>query len=92
MLNTSRLLSKISIDPHCAASMVKKEHLQVIVDLMEQYAEIPTILIRVAFVLGNLTTHYEDVRYELSGDMGALEKTLRIALHYLDKDECMDQV
>lgn len=46
--------------------MIKSEHLKTLLNIMDQYGDKPTVLIRVAFVLGNLTTHYEDVRYELS--------------------------
>ncbi len=45
------------------------------------------MLIRIAFVLGNLTTHYSEVRYDLSQELGALEKTLKVATKYLDRDE-----
>jgi hypothetical protein len=42
---------------------------------------------RIAFVLGNLTTHYEDVRQDLNDEMNALERVLMITLTYLTKDE-----
>jgi hypothetical protein len=45
------------------------------------------VLIRIAFVLGNLTTHFEEVRYDLSQELGALEKTLKVATIYLERDE-----
>lgn len=67
--------------------MIKKEHLRALLSVMEQYSDKPTVLIRIAFVLGNLTTHYEDVRYDLSQEFGALEKTLKVAIKYLDRDE-----
>lgn len=87
VLNISRILSKLSIDFQCAAQMTKKPHLLTLLNLMESYGDKPNVLIRIAFVLGNLTTHYEDVRYDLSQELGALDKTLKVAMKYLDRDE-----
>lgn len=85
-LNISRILSKLSIDYQFAAQMCKTTHLQTLVEILEQHKDNSAILIRIAFVLGNLTTHFEDVRFELSNQLNALEISMKIALFYLDKD------
>lgn len=47
--------------------MTDKKYLKIMIDLCEQYKENTPILIRLTFVLGNLTTHFEDVRTRLVG-------------------------
>jgi hypothetical protein len=65
ILNVSRLLSKVSIDFNCAEQMVQTKNTAVFLDTMQLYKENSAVLIRIAFVLGNLTTHYEGARKEL---------------------------
>lgn len=43
-------------------------------------------MIRIAFVLGNLTTHYERARIELCQSPDCFGKVIGLALFYLDKD------
>mmetsp|Transcript_22082 Transcript_22082/g.21282 ORF Transcript_22082/g.21282 Transcript_22082/m.21282 type:complete len:146 (+) Transcript_22082:1415-1852(+) len=91
-LNISRLMSKVSLDPSCAATMIDIPSLGLLLDAMEQYQDNSTILIRIAFAMGNLTTHFEEVRSDLSSELGALERTLKIALYYLEKDENLETI
>ena len=65
ILNVSRLLSKVSIDFNCAEQMVNTKNTPVFLESLERYKENSAVLIRIAFVLGNLTTHYEQARHEL---------------------------
>mmetsp|Transcript_36960 Transcript_36960/g.56611 ORF Transcript_36960/g.56611 Transcript_36960/m.56611 type:complete len:107 (+) Transcript_36960:592-912(+) len=59
ILNVSRFLSKVSIDFGCAEQMAEsKTNMPVFLNIMMDYKESSAVLIRVAFVLGNLTTHY----------------------------------
>ena len=58
ILNVSRLLSKVSIDFKCAEQMVQTSNTKVFLATLEQYKDNSAIVIRIAFVLGNLTTHY----------------------------------
>ena len=53
---------------------------------MQQYKENSAVLIRIAFVLGNLTTHYEKARTELCQSPDCFGKVIGLALFYLDKD------
>ena len=53
---------------------------------MVKYKESSAVLIRVAFVLGNLTTHYEEARRELCQTDKCLLKIIGLAQFYLEKD------
>jgi hypothetical protein len=45
--------------------MVKTKNTKVFLGTMQHYKENSAVMIRIAFVLGNLTTHYEMARSEL---------------------------
>ena len=62
ILNASRLLSKVSIDYNCAEQMVQTRIAPIFLESLEQYKDNSAVLIRVSFVLGNLTTHYAMAR------------------------------
>lgn len=64
-MNISRLLSKVSIDFNCADQLVQTKHTTTFLNSMEVYKDNSAVLIRIAFVLGNLTTHYDKARKEL---------------------------
>lgn len=53
---------------------------------MVQYKENSAVLIRIAFVLGNLTTHYEQARAELCINPQCFMQVVNLAQFYLDKD------
>ncbi len=50
------------------------------------YKENSAVLIRIAFVLGNLTTHYTEARSELVQNSDCFSKVIGLAQFYLDKD------
>lgn len=50
---------------------------------MEQYKDNSAVLIRIAFVLGNLTTHYEEARRELCKTPDCFTKVIQLAMFYL---------
>jgi hypothetical protein len=86
ILNVSRLLSKVSIDFNCAEQMVKTKNTKVFLGTMQHYKENSAVMIRIAFVLGNLTTHYEMARNELCATENCFGKVIDLAQFYLEKD------
>lgn len=62
IMNISRLLSKVSIDFNCADQLVQTHHTSTFLNTMNHHKDNTAVLIRIAFVLGNLTTHYEQAR------------------------------
>jgi len=80
ILNVSRFLSKVSIDFNCAEQLVmNRDNLPVFLKIMVQYKESSAILIRVAFVLGNITTHYEEARKELCQSKNCFSNVIELA-------------
>lgn len=83
IMNISRLLSKVSIDFNCADQLVQTKHTLTFLRTMTTYKDNSAVLIRIAFVLGNLTTHYEQARQELCQSEGCFSQVIQLALYYL---------
>jgi len=64
-LNIARLLSKVSLDLRCAEKIVKSGHINDCLHSMVLHRESSAILIRLAYILGNLTTNFEEARQKL---------------------------
>lgn len=69
-LNIARLLSKVSLDYRCAEKIVKSGHIKGYLKSMVQHKESSAILIRLAYILGNLTTNFEEARQKLCENDG----------------------
>ena len=90
-LNIARLLSKVSLDYRCAEKIVKSGHIRGYLHSMVQHRESSAILIRLAYILGNLTTNFEEARQKLCERGSATEKNsfliiTELAVYYLEKD------
>jgi len=87
VLNISRILSKLSLDQLCGMEMLKSDQAPVFFQLMGQYKEDNMILTRFAFVLGNLTTNYDEVRVKLCTELNAVPTLLDMAIGKLHVDK-----
>ena len=90
-LNIARLLSKVSLDYACAEKIVKSGHIKGYLNAMVQHKESSAILIRLAYILGNLTTNFEEARQKLCvqdspGDKSSFLIIAELAIFYLEKD------
>lgn len=89
-LNIARLLSKVSLDFKCAEKIVSSGHVLDFLNSMILHRDSSAILIRIAYILGNLTTNFEDARIKLctrKGNQSSSFKTiLDLACYYLEKD------
>ncbi|KAG2484488.1 hypothetical protein HYH03_016720 [Edaphochlamys debaryana] len=66
VLNVGRILSKLSLHDGCQAAMeADGGYAPLLVQLLGQYADHRAILLRVAFVLGNLTTNSSGYREQV---------------------------
>lgn len=74
MLNISRILSKLSLDHKCSVELLKTQELPFLMDIMCEYKEQTPFVIRIAFVLGNLTTYYEPARFQLGEEVKGIKK------------------
>lgn len=63
ILNIARLLSKVSLDIKCAEQIVVSGHLSKFAKAMTStHRDHSAVLIRLAYILGNLTTNFEQAR------------------------------
>ena len=90
-LNIARILSKVSLDYQCAYKIVKSGHVRGYLQSMVQHKDSSAILIRLAYILGNLTTNFEEARQKLCEKENEADKSsfmiiTELALHYLEKD------
>ena len=90
-LNIARLLSKVSLDYSCAEKIVKSGHIMNCLHSMVKHRESSAILIRLAYILGNLTTNFEEARQKLCESSGQNSKSsfliiVELAVYYLEKD------
>ncbi len=84
--NCCRILSKISIHAECRQIMIKKPYIACFLKILEHHKHNKPIVIRAAFVLGNLTfaDDRESISSELSKQMGILDKGVPFLLDLLE--------
>lgn len=90
ILNISRLLSKVSLDNACAETIVKSGKVRELLLAMVRHKDSSAILIRLAYILGNLTTNWEEVRLQLcktKGKQSSFQILIDLAIYYFDKEE-----
>ncbi|PNH12894.1 Armadillo repeat-containing protein 2 [Tetrabaena socialis] len=83
VLNVGRILSKLSLHDGCQAAMGQDAaYAPLLVQLLGQYADNRAVLLRVAFVLGNLTTASNDYREQVCNVPFALVTVVGILQRY----------
>jgi hypothetical protein len=87
MLNVSRILSKVSLDADCSMQIIKTNRLGFLLDLVLEYQNFTSFLIRIAFILANLTTYFDDAREQITLQQDGLKKILQVCIIYFQKDE-----
>ena len=96
ILNIARLLSKVSLEISCADKIVKTGHVKGFLGAMVQHRDSSAILIRLAYILGNLTTNFEEARVKLcrkkADEKSCFLTITELACFYLDKDAKGDTV
>lgn len=87
MMHVSRILSKLTLNNDCTA--VLAEHptaFQSLLALINKHPDRNDLVVRVAFVLGNLTARNDDCRYCLFNTEGAMETLQGSIRRYMAKD------
>jgi len=83
VLNVGRVLSKLSLNEECQAAMeADAAYAPLLMSLLSRYANHRAILLRVAFVLGNLTTSSDGYRQQIAAIPGALQTVVSILERY----------
>ena len=82
MLNISRILSKVSMDNDCNLEIIKTNKLPFLVGLINEYQTFTSFLIRIAFVLANLTTYFDEAKEKIVQMDDGFRKILTISILY----------
>ncbi|KAG2431305.1 hypothetical protein HYH02_013436 [Chlamydomonas schloesseri] len=83
VLNAGRILSKLTLHDGCQdAISTDPEYAPLLIQLLGQYADNRAILLRVAFVLGNLTTNSNEYREQVCNVPFALVTVVGILQRY----------
>lgn len=87
MLNIARLLSRVSLDMACAGKIVMSNHMPNFLAAMIVHKNSSAILIRLAYILGSLTTNFEEARIQLceQKQTPVFETILDLGIFYLQK-------
>ena len=62
MQNISRVLSKVSLDSECSKAIISTGKLRFLADLICEWQHQTLFVQRIAFVLANLTTYFDEAR------------------------------
>ena len=62
MLNVSRILSKVSSDIDCSKSLIQTNKLSFLADTIAEWESHHSFIVRISFVLANLTTYFDEAR------------------------------
>jgi len=83
----------VSLDYSCAEKIVKSGHIMGYLHSMVRHRESSAILIRLAYILGNLTTNFEEARQKLcettsqeGQEKSSFHIIVELAVYYLEKD------
>lgn len=86
MLNIARLLSRVSLNMKCSEMMVKSNHVKDFLAAMVTHKHSSAILIRLAYILGSLTTNFEEARRAIcvsDNNNSSFEALLHLGTFYL---------
>ncbi len=86
MLNVSRILSKVSMDTDCSKAIISTSKLVFLNDLIQEFQTYTAFVVRIAFVLANLTTYFDEAREQL-GTAEEIRKILNISILYFEREE-----
>eukprot|EP01116_Phalansterium_solitarium_P021419 TRINITY_DN6651_c0_g1_i1.p1 TRINITY_DN6651_c0_g1~~TRINITY_DN6651_c0_g1_i1.p1 ORF type:complete len:756 (+),score=297.80 TRINITY_DN6651_c0_g1_i1:221-2488(+) len=86
MLNVSRILSKLTLFGDCRTKLLERnECLSHMLNLLKYYADHPQLIIRIAFVLGNITGTHNKARLSLVEDYRGLDLLIDLMSKYTKK-------
>lgn len=86
MLNVTRILSKLSLQDGCRSRFTKRPvHLKNLLRLLAVHPTHKTLLVRVCFVLGNLTSSNDTNRVRTAVAYGAVPALLKLISYFTTK-------
>lgn len=92
-VNYARILSRLSEDEGICEALCEDEmHLHRILDCMKTHAGVQRLVLRLAFVMGNLTGGSDRVRTQFMFNFGGAALLEELATHYWQRDRKLAQV
>lgn len=85
MLNVSRILSKVSMDSECSKAIIATRKLEFLNEMISEFQTYTAFVVRVAFVLANLTTYFDEAREQL-GTAEHMRRILQVTLIYFERE------
>lgn len=83
MLNVARILSKLSLNDRCRSRFTKNpRHLRALLRLVSVHPSHATLLVRVCFVLGNLSASNDTNRVRIAVEFGGVPSLLRTMAYF----------
>ena len=86
MLNVSRILSKVSMDSDCSKAIIATDKLEFLNGLITEFQTYTAFVVRIAFVLANLTTYFDEAREQL-GTAAEIRRILQVSVVYFEREE-----
>lgn len=86
MLNVSRILSKVSMDSDCSKAIIATDKLVFLNGLITEFQTYTAFVVRIAFVLANLTTYFDEAREQL-GTAEEIRRILQVSIVYFEREE-----
>eukprot|EP01107_Rhizomastix_libera_P006287 TRINITY_DN20391_c0_g1_i1.p1 TRINITY_DN20391_c0_g1~~TRINITY_DN20391_c0_g1_i1.p1 ORF type:complete len:772 (+),score=194.65 TRINITY_DN20391_c0_g1_i1:2-2317(+) len=90
MLNIVRILSKMSLFQNCLDEITfNSSYISYLLRLLYKHPLIPTITIRVCFILGNATTSNDEVRLMIAEENSAIDPIINLlcTYHRIDSED-----
>ena len=85
MHNISRVMSKVSLDNECSKAIIQTRKLEFLTDLISEWQAFTPFVQRIAFVLANLTTYFDEAREQIT-NISQIKKILQVTIAYFERD------
>lgn len=87
VLNISRIFSKVTLHTDCCMALAQNSlSYKVFLCLLKKHLKRQDIVVRVCFIIGNMTAKNDDARLSLFQEVRSLEVVLAVLKSYLDLD------
>jgi len=88
MLNVSRILSKLTLHADCCQKFVSYNSIyKSFIKVMLKHDAKQDLIVRVGFILGNVTSRHDEARVEYMSEKYAIDTLIKTLKLYLDRDE-----
>lgn len=75
------------MDTDCCMAIISTNKLCMLVDQIYEYQNFGPFLVRIAFVLANITTYYDEAREQMGEYDKSMERIVTVCLAFFNKEE-----